>query len=214
MFSVTAASPNSDTCTVTSSGTCFTDGAGSHANSERCTIAVNQDVVLTATQFSTERYYDYLTVGSTRFSGSGAGLTGTFVTAGTTISWRSDGSVTYPGFTVCGAALPPPPPGAVFQIVSSAPDADTCTVSPDGRCFTDGAGNHGNNERCTIRVAQAATLSVPQFQTESFYDTLTVGGIAYSGSGNGLGGTSVAAGSIITWSSDYSVTSGGFTVCA
>ena len=39
-----------------------------------------------------------------------------------------------------------------------------CSVS--GMCATEGAGNHGNNERCTIEVLTGGTLSSTEFYTE------------------------------------------------
>jgi hypothetical protein len=169
------------------------------------------------TSFSTESYYDYLTVNNQQFSGSGTGLAGEYVLSGEAISWHSDSSVTRSGFAVCGAVVAPPPPGAVFRVVSSSTNSansDACTVSSSGRCFSDGLGSHDNNERCVIEVLQSASLSVIEFNTESGYDHLTVNNQRYSGTNTGLSGTAVAAGSQILWSSDYSVTNGGFEICA
>ena len=54
----------------------------------------------TATEFNTESNYDYITIGSTLYSGT-AGPTNVYMAAGDTIFWASDGSVTRGGWTIC-----------------------------------------------------------------------------------------------------------------
>ena len=85
-------------CSV--SGNCATDGAGSHGNNEACTIRVTVAGTLTATEFNTESGYDYVVIGSRRYQGT-AGPNGVGVGAGSTFTWRSDGSVTNSGWTIC-----------------------------------------------------------------------------------------------------------------
>lgn len=82
------------------SGACVTDGPGNYGNNEECTVEVLQTGLLSATEFYTESGYDYLTIGGTRYQDT-SGPSNLPVTAGTPFSWRSDGSVTYPGWTVC-----------------------------------------------------------------------------------------------------------------
>jgi hypothetical protein len=73
---------------------------------------------------------------------------------------------------------------------------------------------YANNERCGIQVRTAIVLTTPYgFSTESCCDHLTVNGVAYSGT-QGPAGIVVEAGGTITWSSDQSITSSGWTVCA
>ena len=86
-----------------------------------------------------------------------------------------------------------------------------CQIDANG-CATDGVGAHGNNEACTIRVGAAGTLTATQFDTETGYDYVTIGGIRYEGS-TGPTGVAVAAGSTFTWRSDGSVTNAGWTIC-
>ena len=86
-----------------------------------------------------------------------------------------------------------------------------CQIDANG-CATDGAGAHGNYEACTIRVGAAGTLTATQFDTETGYDYITIGGIRYEGS-TGPTGVAVAAGSTFTWLSDGSVTRAGWTIC-
>merc|ERR1711990_266460 len=90
-----------------------------------------------------------------------------------------------------------------------------------GRCTTDAAGcvsspnyprNYGNNQRCTINVRAAGTLSATHFNTESCCDKLRVNGRNYAGR-NGPSNVAVRAGSQISWRSDFSVTRGGWKVC-
>ena len=86
-------------CEIDSNG-CATDGIGNYGNSEACTIQVNVAGSLTATSFSVESGYDYVTIGGTQYSGS-SGPNNVAVAAGTSFSWYADGSVTYPGWTIC-----------------------------------------------------------------------------------------------------------------
>ena len=86
----------------------------------------------------------------------------------------------------------------------------------DGNCFTSPnfPANYDNDEYCTIVVDTDASLVVQSFATEAGYDFLTVGGVAYAGSGDGLDGLVVRAGDIITWSSDNRINAAGFSICS
>ena len=42
-------------------------------NQERCTISALQDIIVTATQYQIESYYDYVTIGGIRYRSSGSG---------------------------------------------------------------------------------------------------------------------------------------------
>ena len=105
-------------CHVENSGTCVTDGPGRHGNRENCVMRALVNLHATATLFQTEACCDWLTIGSTRYSGSGLSR-GAAQRAHD--GWqhddrRSDYSITYSGFTICGVALsspslmPPAPP--------------------------------------------------------------------------------------------------------
>ena len=102
-FRVLSGSAYCHVSTSSDGRSCVTDGDGNHGNNEACTVEVLQTGLLSATEFQTESGYDYLTIGGTRYQGT-SGPSNLPVTAGTTFSWRSDYSVTYPGWTVCYAA--------------------------------------------------------------------------------------------------------------
>lgn len=89
-------------CSIDSNG-CATDGYGNHGDNEACTIRVGVAGTLTATQFETESGYDYVTIGETQYQGR-TGPSSVAVAAGSTFSWRSDGSGTYSGWTICLAS--------------------------------------------------------------------------------------------------------------
>jgi len=89
--------------------------------------------------------------------------------------------------------------------------ASYCQLNANN-CVSDGTGNHGDNEACTINVLGAGKLTATDFNTESGYDYVTIGGTRYSG-GTGPSNVAVAAGSTFTWRSDSSITSAGFTIC-
>ena len=67
---------------------------------------------------------------------------------------------------------PPYPPGlapapAVWQVTSG---SDYCQLTSGGACVTEGSGNHGNNERCTIRALVALYATATEFHTERYWD--------------------------------------------
>jgi hypothetical protein len=94
------------TCYTTTAGTCFTDGTGAHGNNERCTINVLQTSYLsTVGTVTLEPCCDWLQInGSTDRLQTTAAISGTRVTGGQQILWRSDGSVVNDGFIVCVSA--------------------------------------------------------------------------------------------------------------
>jgi hypothetical protein len=97
-------------CEIAQADTCVTDGAGDYGNNEQCTVRALVPMIVSAEAgFSTESDFDYVTLGGTQYSGT-SGPAGVAVSAGETLHWQSDGSVTGSGFTVCGALLVPPPP--------------------------------------------------------------------------------------------------------
>jgi hypothetical protein len=77
-------------CTVTQGGSCITEGLGTHGNNERCTWTVLHSSTLSVISFSTESYFDRVTVNSISYTGSGSGLAGQTVDQGAVISWFSD----------------------------------------------------------------------------------------------------------------------------
>ena len=99
--------------------------------------------------------------------------------------------------------------GALLSVTSG---SAYCSIDNSG-CVTDGVGNHGNNERCTITATQAITVSATYFMTESYYDRISIGSSRWSGTTGPLN-VAMAAGSTMTWYSDGSVIRGGFTICA
>ena len=92
-------------CELTNGGTCFSDGTGQHGNYESCDVRTTRPLYLTASYFSTERYWDYVEVLGERYSGS-TGPVNVNLTAGALIHWHADGSVTYGGFIICGTPEP------------------------------------------------------------------------------------------------------------
>ena len=91
-----------------------------------------------------------------------------------------------------------------------------CATTTDGKCFTSPGwpSNYGNSESCTIAVGADVSLVVQSFATEAYCDRLTVNGVEYWGSGEGLNGLVVRAGDVITWVSDFGVNAAGFSICS
>ena len=80
-------------------------------------------------------------------------------------------------------------------------------------CVTEGDGNYGNNERCVITAARDMIVHAEAgYTTESGFDYLTINGNDFSGA-TGPADIVLATGDTITWYSDSSVNSGGWTIC-
>jgi hypothetical protein len=73
-----------------------------------------------------------------------------------------------------------------------------------------------NNEECTVRMQNAASLSFTTFETEACCDFLRIGDDpeeSYSGN-TGPTEVLVSPDSVITWTTDGSAVNIGFEVCA
>ena len=90
------------------SGSCTIDGScvmsprwpGFYGNNGRCEITVASGGVVTAESFATESGYDYITLAGVRYEGS-SGPQDVSVTAGSVLTWYSDGSQTRAGWRIC-----------------------------------------------------------------------------------------------------------------
>lgn len=67
---------------------------------ERCTLTVPEGTSVTVTSFSTEEFYDRLTINGEKYSGA-QGLVGQSFVVSSPIQWRSDESNTGPGWQIC-----------------------------------------------------------------------------------------------------------------
>ena len=110
-----------------------------------------------------------------------------------------------------GTSGPPSPPssnGGTFTVVNG-----PCTTERNGQCVGRSAGYDGS-ETCTITVQGQMVLgSCPIFNTESNFDTLTIGGNNYDGN-NCPEGIGLTASSQIHWEADSSVSGDGWEICA
>ena len=71
----------------------------------------------------------------------------------------------------------------------------------------------GNDEHCVITALRSLYATTSEYNVEYCCDYLTIGATRYQGSANHPFNVQVAAGQTVQWRSDYSVTSGGFTLC-
>lgn len=202
----------------------MTDGGGDYGNNENCVVEALQDVTLSVGSFNTESYFDRITVNGQRFSGA-AGPNGEAMADGETLEWYSDYSITRSGFVIC--AVPPSPPSPPLSPSPPAPPpmsliavtAGTafCQLSDNDACVTTGPGNYGNGERCTVTALEPIILTARSFDTEGYYDFVTIhnpGQALRFDGGVGPSSVSMSALATLTWSSDGSVTRGGFVICA
>ena len=222
---------------------CVTTGSGTYGNDERCSITAIVGLTMTATYFDTEAGYDNVQLTSTStgqtttYDGS-SGPSSVPIAAGDALAWSSDDGVGGGGFIICATLplpappMPPPQPPTPPQSPPAAPQttfwqinagASYCSLSTmpgyePNACITDGVGNHGNNERCTITAMSGFVITATDFSTESCCDymrwtrTNPVSTVSYRGT-SGPMGVQVSAGDTFFWTSDYSVARGGFTVC-
>ena len=90
-----------------------------------------------------------------------------------------------------------------------------CQLDENG-CVTDGPGEYGNNEACTVRVMVSGTLTATEFSTEGGSDYVTIGGTQYGGTA-GPNKVSIGAGAEFSWYSDRStshrIADSGWTIC-
>ena len=96
-----------------------------------------------------------------------------------------------------------------------------CQIDANG-CATDGAGEHGNDEACTVQVNAVGTLTAIGFDVEPHsasegqgceWDYVDIGGTRYCNTIGRPYHVAVAAGSTFTWRSDHSGTFAGWTIC-
>jgi hypothetical protein len=91
----------------------------------------------------------------------------------------------------------------------------SCSATEDG-CISspNWPASYGNGEHCTIVAGTDVSLVVQSFVTEANFDVLSVDGVGYSGSGEGLEGLVVHAAQFISWVSDSVVYDYGWHICS
>lgn len=96
------------------------------------------------------------------------------------------------------------------------------TWAVEGDCVAEGAcvsspgypGSYANDDGCTVTLLQRpSVVRIVAFSTEARYDRLVIEGRTFSGSGEGVVGTSFPIWSEISWTSDDSVASTGWELC-
>ena len=75
-----------------------------------------------------------------------------------------------------------------------------CQLDENG-CVTDGPGDYGDDEDCTVKTNVAGSLTATDFSTEYNVDGVTIGGIQYNGK-DGPYRAAIAAGETFSWHSD------------
>ncbi|KAK3236856.1 hypothetical protein CYMTET_53029 [Cymbomonas tetramitiformis] len=103
-------------CTTAAAGRCIQspDYPTNYGNNENCNIAMLSAGTLQVTAFNTESGFDFFYVGSARYDGT-SGPNNVAVTAGTTLRFTTDGSVTRSGWYICLSMPSPPPPPCPFS---------------------------------------------------------------------------------------------------
>jgi len=186
-------------CTV--NGNCVTSAnwPSSHGNNEGCSITVDADSsVAVNSNFEIERNYDFLRVdNAAKWT---AAEIPTSMSAGTTISWSTDGSVTKTGWELCfseaGSNPGTSPPEDTSDVPTSWPTANTFinTNTPlptDNTNLPDPTDNMHTSNQPTMWPTMGNTFSFPtQHPTEGS----NVGGVfSVSGSGCTVSGSCVSS---------------------
>ena len=72
-------------------------------------MRANAQLSASAVYFDTEPTHDFVEISGVRYSGA-SGPSHVPMTAGQTLRWRSDASLTHGGFIICGVIMTGPPP--------------------------------------------------------------------------------------------------------
>jgi len=102
---------------------------------------------------------------------------------------------------------PPVAPGEAWTVASG-----DCVVSGDCLTSPNYPQQYDTDQACVILVATGNTMAieVSTFQTEDYFDYLTVNGNHFHG---GDGPAGVVPSSVITWSADYTISDSGWKLC-
>ena len=99
---------------------------------------------------------------------------------------------------------------AFWQILEG---SRVCSIADGGRCVTDGFGKYGNSERCVVKALRPLVLTTVQYEVETGFDFISVGGTAFKGE-SGPQGVKVETGAELVWTSDDTEFRSGFKICA
>ena len=94
---------------------------------------------------------------------------------------------------------------AAFATTGGCTANATCVSSPGY------PSNYGNYDRCTITPRDSGVLIVTSFASEAGFDYITIDGVRYDGAGPQ--GVEVSPSTTISWSSDATITEGGWEIC-
>ena len=119
-------------------------------------------------------------------------------------------------------AVPPPPPpspsppipdGALL-ILTTGPNS--CSITNDGACWTDGPGDYSNNAFCVARAVEDVYVTARQYDVEALWDYVIVDGLRYNQNTGPRGPQQqfIKKGAVLAFNSDFSGTRSGFTICA
>ena len=208
-------------------GSCFhTPGylSGDHyVHTHTCTITPMSAGWLDVLDFEIEPFFDSINVDGVNYDGT-TGPQYVYVDTSSTISFYSDYSISYDGAYICLTSDSPPPQptnspsqscdtATHFSITSGACRAcGNCFYSPN---YLAGSGyDNDAYHNCDIAVLQDGWLDVETFDVESYWDDLTIDGVAYDGT-VGPQGVQVTTSSSITFYADYmnNYNEDGFHIC-
>jgi len=155
-------------------------------------------------------YRDFLTIGGTRywgmqFSGPDA------IHVDGNINWASNSYYNRKGWKLCPTTAPPTPVPTPKPTIQGWTITGDCLVNDGCATSSNFPENYYRNEACTIAVNDL-WVHVEEFDTETYFDFLTIGGTSYHGE-QFSGPDAIHVDGNITWSSDESVVRKGWKLC-
>mmetsp|Transcript_39527 Transcript_39527/g.84375 ORF Transcript_39527/g.84375 Transcript_39527/m.84375 type:complete len:402 (-) Transcript_39527:440-1645(-) len=194
-----------------------------YGNSESCALQVFGGVqkYIDIKFFQTEWGWDELRVNGVAYSGSVSNIwevQGSMFDS-TPLVWHSDISKSEAGWVIC--ARDDPPTSTTTSTTTALPGSwvvmGPCLIDQsEPACITspEYPENYLDNQECIMYVEgnPARYMQVSMFSTEPGYDVLTVSGLSFSGTGQGLDGLLIDG--QVRWTSDSSNTAAGWRLCA
>eukprot|EP00035_Acanthoeca_spectabilis_P026761 m.464119 g.464119 ORF g.464119 m.464119 type:complete len:960 (+) comp23345_c0_seq1:126-3005(+) len=212
--------PGEGTCYIHDSGRCVSKANG---RTDSCTIQVHRDSTLAV--FNLSQSSAFFNISDVQYS-TPLSLNSLTVPSGGVIQWQSTTNVD--GWTLCAAQpCDPTPFGAFFQVTHADPvfgcvggggpaveALGTCFTTNGGLCFTDGPGDYGPNERCTIRTLRDTRLTVQSYDGQR-NDYFTVGtSTTQLNTRDAVNNLLVPANTDIRWQSNGVTQGAGWIICA
>jgi hypothetical protein len=165
-------------CRLTQHGMCVAASTSSRSGVEDCTFSATVELWSFTSVWSPAACSGCgtLTVSSVSYRANDQGPSYVHLASGAVIRWQMAASSSVVStFELCGSTVgppnPPPPPVLPTNVLWTIQSGSQfCSLTNGGTCVTDGPGNYGNNEACTVVAARSIVLTATEFDTERNFD--------------------------------------------